>query len=89
MGRKKRGRAWTHRAPSGDEAAGGHDAVDVRMMLQALAPRVQHHQPADGGAEPLRVGGDLEQRGRGGAEEEVVHDALVRRARDAPAAPAS
>jgi hypothetical protein len=48
------------------------------MMLQALAPRVQHHQPADGGTEACRVGGDGEQRGRGGAEEEVVHDTLVR-----------
>ena len=59
-------------------AAGRHHAMDVRMMLQALAPRVEDHQPADGGAEALRVGRDLEQRGRRGAEEEVVHDVLVR-----------
>ena len=32
------GRAWIHRVPSGAEPAGGHDAVDVRMMLQASAP---------------------------------------------------
>ena len=76
-GRKKRGRAWIHRAPIGGETAGGHDTVDVRMMLQALPPRVQDHEPADRGTEAFRVGGDLEQRRRGGAEEEVVHDALV------------
>jgi len=51
--------------------------MDVRMMLQALAPRVEDHQPADGGAEPLGVGGDLEQRGRRGTKEEGIHDALV------------
>ena len=47
-------------------------------MLQPLPPRVQDHQPADGGPEPARIRRDLEQGGRGGAEEEVVHDALVR-----------
>ena len=62
----------------GRETASGHDTVDMRMMLQALPPRVEDHQPADRGAEALRVGGDLEQRRRRGAEQEVVHDALVR-----------
>ena len=46
-------------------------------MLQPLPPRVQDHQPADGGPEPLRVRGDLEECRRGGAKEKVVHDALV------------
>src|SRR4029450_2782561 len=44
------------------QAAGRHHAMDVRMMLQALAPRVEDHQPADGGAEPLGAGGGLEER---------------------------
>src|SRR5712691_5523086 len=48
------------------------------MMLQALAPSVEDHQATDGCTEALRIRRDLEQRGRGGAEEEVVHDALVR-----------
>ena len=59
------------------ETTGRHDAMDVGMMLQALSPGVQDHQSADGRAEALRVRGDLEERRRGGAEEEVVHHALV------------
>ena len=47
------------------------------MMLQPLPPGVQDHQPADGGPEALGVGGDLEERRRSGAKEQVVHDALV------------
>jgi hypothetical protein len=47
------------------------------MMLQALAPRVEDHQPADGGAEPSRIRRDLQQGGGAGLEEEVVDDALV------------
>jgi len=49
----------------------------MRMMLQALPPRVEDHQPADRGAEPLGVGGDLKERRRRRAEEEVVDDTLV------------
>ena len=48
------------------------------MMLQPLPPRVQDHESADGGTEALRIGGDLEQRLRRRAKQEVVHDALVR-----------
>ena len=48
----------------------------MRVLLQPLAPRVQDHQPADGGPKALRVRGDLEERRRG-AKEEVVDDALV------------
>ena len=47
------------------------------MMLEPLPPRVQDHQPADGGPKTLRVRGDLEERRRGGAKQEVVDDALV------------
>ena len=76
--RQEEGRARMDPARAiGGQPAGRHDAMDVGMMLQPLPPRVQDHQPADGGPEALRVGGDLEQRGRGGAKEEVVHDALV------------
>jgi hypothetical protein len=48
------------------------------MMLQLLPPGVEDHQPTDGRAEARGVRRHLEQGGRSGAEEEVVHDALVR-----------
>ena len=59
------------------QAAHWHDAMDVGGVLEALAPRVQHHEPANRRAEPLRVGGDLKQRVSRRAKQEVVHDALV------------
>ena len=51
--------------------------MDVGMVLEALAPRVQHQQPANGRSQSFRIRGDLEQRLRGGTKQEVVHDALV------------
>ena len=59
------------------QSAGGHDTVDMRMMLEALPPGVQDHEPANGGTQAPRVRGHLQKRGRGGAEEQVVHDALI------------
>jgi hypothetical protein len=47
------------------------------MMLEALPPGVKDHEAANRGAEALGIGGDLEQRGGGGAKQQVVHDALV------------
>ena len=47
------------------------------MMLEALAPRVQDHQPADVGAESLRIRRDVAEGLRGGLKQEVVHHALV------------
>ena len=49
----------------------------MRMVHQGLTPRVQHGDEADLGAEALGVGGDLEQRLRGGAEQDVVDRLLV------------
>ena len=49
----------------------------MRMVQEILPPGVEHGQEPDRGAEMLRVGGDLEQRGRARAEEQVVHDRLV------------
>ena len=55
--------------PAGDPAcaverrtAAGHDAMDMRMMVQVLAPGVEHGDEADLGAEMLRIGGDGAQR---------------------------
>jgi hypothetical protein len=52
--------------------------MDMRMMLEALAPRMEHHEPPDRRAQSRGIRGDLEQRVRRRAEEQVVHDAFVR-----------
>ena len=49
----------------------------MRVVQQILAPRVQHTQKADRSAEMPRVSGDREQRGRTGAEQQIVDDLLV------------
>ena len=59
------------------QAAHGDHAVDVGMVLEALAPGVEHHEPANGRAEPFRIRADLEQRLRGRPKQQVVDDALV------------
>ena len=78
-GRKKPGRHATQRGDASTsplriarQAAAGDDAVHVRMMVQVLAPGVQHHQHADRRAQPLRVGGHLAQRRRGRLQQQVV-----------------
>ena len=47
------------------------------MVLQSLAPRVQHHQPANVATQALRIARDLEQGLSGGVKQQVVHHALV------------
>ena len=41
--------------PVWGQSAGGHDAVDVRMMLEALPPRVEDHETADRRAQAFRL----------------------------------
>ena len=62
----------------GCETAGGHDTVDVRMMLQALPPRVEDHETANRRAQAFRVGRDLQQRRHRGPKQEVVNDRVSR-----------
>src|ERR1700737_2052947 len=57
--------------------ATGHDAVEVRMMVEVLAPGVQHGRDADLGAEVLRIGGDRQEALGGGLEQEAVDRRLV------------
>ena len=59
------------------QAASRDDAVDVGMVLQPLAPRVEDHQPANGATQALRIPGDLEQGVGGRLKQPVVHHALV------------
>ena len=46
-GRNNPGRQAIQRVPS---SAGRHDAVDMRMMVEVLAPGVEHGDEADPGA---------------------------------------
>src|SRR5918996_833245 len=47
------------------------------MVLQSLAPRVEHHEPANCGTQPFRIRRNLEECRRCGLKQEVVHHALV------------
>ena len=49
----------------------------MRMMVQGLAPGMEHGDEADLGAEMLRVGGDPAQRLGGGSEQDGVDRLLV------------
>jgi hypothetical protein len=59
------------------QAAHRHDAVDVGMVLQPLAPRVEHHQSANRAAQALGISRDLEQGLGGCLKQQVVHHAFV------------
>ena len=59
------------------ETAGGNDAVDMRMKLQALIPAVEHAEEADLGTEVPRIAGDLKQGLSAGVKEQVVDEPLV------------
>ncbi len=59
------------------ETAHGDDAMDVGMVLEPLSPRVEHHQPTDGGAQSLWIRGHLQQRRRDRSKQQVVDDTLV------------
>jgi hypothetical protein len=59
------------------EAAGGDHAVDMRMVLQPLVPRMEDAEEADLCAEVSWVTSDLLESFSAGAEEKAVQDALV------------
>src|SRR5262245_22507218 len=54
-----------------------NDAVDVRMVLQVLAPSMKNAEEPDFGAEMLRVSCDLQQCLRTRVEQEVINNSLV------------
>ena len=56
---------------------GGHDAVDMGMVLESLVPGVQHGQEAQAGSEPFGIGGHLQQSLGHGAEQNAVDDPRV------------
>ena len=70
----------TRRDPAGAircKPSGSDDAVDVRMMLQALVPGVEHAEEADLRAQMPRIACDLQQRRGTGPEQEAVDHLLV------------
>jgi len=65
------------------EAPTGDEDLDVRVIPQVLRPRMQDGEDRGAGAELLGIGRDAEQRLSRGAQERIVHRALVR-ASDGP-----
>jgi hypothetical protein len=61
----------------GREAAGRHDAMDMRMDLKFLAPGMQDHEEADFRTQPSRVARHFEKGFCTGAEQEMVEDLFV------------
>ena len=59
------------------QAAGRHDAVDVRMADQGLSPGVENAQHADLRAEMSRIGGDLAERGGARLKEPGVQSGTI------------
>ena len=59
------------------KAAGGNDAVDVRMKLQALIPAMQHAEETDLGSKMPRIAGDFKQGLGARMKEQVVDESLV------------
>ena len=51
--------------------------MNVRMMLEGLAPGVEHAEEADLRAEMPWVGRNLQQSGGGGAKQQIVDDFFV------------
>ena len=72
--------SWAASDPAGAverEAAAWHHAMDVRMMLQGLAPGVEHHGHAELGAEIPGIGRDGGKRLGRGAEQDCIDGGLV------------
>src|SRR5262249_1885031 len=61
----------------GGEAASGDYAVNVRMMMQALIPGMEHAEKADLCTKMMGIAGDLEQGLGTGVKQQAVDHALV------------
>jgi hypothetical protein len=61
----------------GSEPSRRDDAVNMRMMLQVLAPCMEDADEAGVGAEMARVSGYLQQCGCAGTEQQIVKNTLV------------
>jgi hypothetical protein len=63
--------------PVGCQAPSGEDTVEMRVMVELLAPGMEHRQAADVRPEMLRVPGDILERLRHGPKEEVIEHPRV------------
>src|SRR5215469_12998519 len=59
------------------EAAGGRDAMNMRMNFELLAPGMQHTEETDLGPKVSRVARDFEKGFRTDTKQKVVEDLLV------------
>src|SRR4051794_18390192 len=59
------------------DAPGWNYAVNMRVMLQVLSPRMQDAEKADPSSQILWIGGDFEQRFGAYAEKKIVERLLV------------
>jgi hypothetical protein len=59
------------------QTSGWNNAMDMRVMLQVLAPRMQNAQKANIGAEIQWIRRNLQQRCRAGTKQQTIQDALV------------
>jgi hypothetical protein len=64
-------------APIRRQTAAGHDAVQMRMMLQVLTPGMQDGEESDFGAQVFGIGANRSQRVGGRATKQVIDRRLV------------
>jgi hypothetical protein len=75
--RKRRLRTFTGRKKCGRQASSGEDTVEMRVMVELLAPGMEHRQAADVRPEMLRVPGDILERLRHGPKEQAIEHTRV------------
>jgi hypothetical protein len=63
--------------PVGCQAPRGQDTMEMRVMVQLLAPGMEHGEAADLRPEMLRVPGDVLERLGDGAKEQAIEVAGV------------
>jgi hypothetical protein len=59
------------------DAAARHDAVEMRMKMKVLSPRVKHRQKANRSAQTLGIGCNREQSFRCGPEQDAIDLARI------------
>ena len=72
--------AWTASHPAhavGGDTSARHNAMDVRVVIEALSPGVQDRGEADVGAEVLGIGGDRRERLSRRLEQQAIDLGLV------------
>ena len=76
-GQEEVGTTWHPLCAIGCYAPGGQDTMEMGVMVQLLAPGVQHGEAANLRPEMLGVPGDVLERLRHGAKEQTIEQARV------------